>query len=404
MPNTKNAPLQVFIPNILLPKPYFDCLQPRQKEVTFNALPKGFKWVVARSQKAEYTSANHLDRVEAWLYHHLDAQYEIKFEAYPPWAMLSQSDDQAKAWTRWWASLGTLKLERDGVRFTPPEALQISATDLTAFWAIAEPVLSSNGWTALNGKLDACHVLLHNEAPLPFEQASPWSVQGIRLTDYLPMTDDCANWRRMWLKLQVELHDAPFNLARQAQGLEPLNALWFWGGGQPWPVEKQMPVVYSVSRDGAYKALEMTGHASEVVNRFVFWHNLIAPLCSPDPESPAARLSCGTQSAVYCVEFEGWGASTDAFEQLDTEVVQPMSMAGLSFEWVLLGSEGWKTLKFNCLDRLKFWKNRTDWSVLSEPIQNHGPSEQELQAAYQAGEREQAQILMNHESTDGEEK
>ncbi|MEK9816785.1 MAG: hypothetical protein VW447_06700, partial [Limnobacter sp.] len=34
------------------------------------------------------------------------------------------------------------------------------------------------------------------------------------------------------MNMQVELHNAEFNKAREAKGLKPLNALWFWGGGE----------------------------------------------------------------------------------------------------------------------------------------------------------------------------
>jgi len=187
------------------------------------------------------------------------------------------------------------------------------------------------------------------------EQASPWSVQGIRLTDYLPMNQECSDWRRMWLNMQVELHNAEFNKAREAKGLKPLNALWFWGGGEAWQTELAVPRVKSVSEDGVFDAVKMTDGADEVVNRFVFWTQLLGLLNTLD--SPVRSEEFQTKpDHVYCVNFQGWGGDIGVFKLLESEVLQPMRMAGLAFNWVLLGNHGWKTLKSNWMNRFKFGK------------------------------------------------
>lgn len=382
----KEAPLCVFVPNILLPQDLLSRVPEAQKTTMQQTLPDGLKRSLARCGESPYTAAGQLDRLEAWLLHHLDASVLEKFEHYPPWAMLNST---APAYTQWWGSVGNLEVTRDGVQFTPPELLQITERDLQKFWTVVSPILKRHGWSFGQSHVDLVewHQLLRSETPLPMEQASPWSVQSVRLSDYMPLNDECADWRQMWHELQVELHNAEFNAQREQRGLKPLNALWFWGGGQPWAVTKPLPRVYSVSADGVYELAKMTDEADEAVNRFVFWMNLLETMHPPREDLSAVR-----RQNLYCVQFEGWGGADNAFEVLESEVIQPMKMAGIAFEWVLLGLNGWRTLQTTWVERLRFWRKQPDWQWLSEPADTMAPDEADLQAAWAAGQRDQAAI------------
>ncbi|MCR2746491.1 hypothetical protein [Limnobacter parvus] len=386
MSKPSNAPLWVFIPNILVPETALERLSAGAQTQSFAGLPAGLLQTMARNAEPEYQNADGLDRIEAWLLCYLDSQASAKFEQYPAWAMMQNvaADDEPMPFTRFWGTVGCLEIERDGVRFTPPEVLQANESDLQAFWAVVQPLLAKHGWASNTPA--GFHSLLSNPTPVPMEQASPWSVQGIRLTDYLPMTHECSDWRRMWLNMQVELHNAEFNQAREAKGLKPLNALWFWGGGEAWQTDVPLPRIKSVSEDGVFDAVKMTDDADEAVNRFVFWTQLLKPLQGSVAESGPKPDN------VYCVNFQGWGGNIAVFKLLEGEVLQPMRLAGLAFNWVLLGNNGWKTLKSNWMNRFKFWQNKPNWAVLGEPEIQDGPSEEDLQAAWQQGQRDQDSI------------
>lgn len=381
-----NAPLWVFIPNILVPETAFERLSVSAQTQSFAGLPAGLLQTMARNAAPEYQLADGLDRIEAWLLRYLDSQARAKFEQYPAWAMLQNvaADNEPRPFNRFWGTVGCLEIVRDGVRFSPPEVLQVTEADLQAFWTVVQPLLAKHGWE-LNTPA-GFHSLLSNPVPVPMEQASPWSVQGIRLTDYLPMTQECSDWRRMWLNMQVELHNAEFNQAREAKGLKPLNALWFWGGGEAWQADVPLPRIKSVSEDGVFDAVKMTDGADEAVNRFVFWTQLLKPLQGQVAESAPKPDN------VYCVNFQGWGGNIAVFKLLESEVLQPMRLAGLAFNWVLLGNNGWKTLKSNWMNRFKFWQNKPNWAVLGEPEIQEGPTEEDLQAAWQQGQRDQDSI------------
>ncbi|HEY1059072.1 MAG TPA: hypothetical protein VGE55_10135 [Limnobacter sp.] len=385
VPNTHHAPLRVLIPNILVPEAALARLQRSQGAKgqgqspgqIFQGLPPGLLQVMARSLPDMHQPAGHLDRVEAWLLNCLDPDGLAKFDQYPAWAMLNA---QAADFTRFFGTVGNLELNRDGVQFTPPEVLQVGQADLAAFWAVVQGELAAQGWRVEG--TPGFHTALSNNTPLPMEQASPWSVQGIRLTDYLPMSDDCAAWRRMWLNLQVELHNAPFNQAREQRGLKPLNALWFWGGGRAWEATEALPTVKAVGADGVFDAVKITDAGGEALNRLVFWTQLLK----------GAHASETSPSTVYVVDFDGWGGTTSAFKVLEDEVLQPMRLAGLAFDWTLMGQHGWRTARSGWAQRLKFWQRQPNWLHLAEPEPDGLPTEDDLQAAYQRGQQEQDQL------------
>ncbi|HEX4843146.1 MAG TPA: hypothetical protein VFV57_05705 [Limnobacter sp.] len=389
------APLWVFLPNMLVPQAAMQRLGQSQRSLTFAGLPPDLLQTMARGGQPQYINSAGLDRVEAWLLRHLDCNGGAKFDQYPAWAMMNAPED-VEPFTQFLGSVGSLEIERDGVRFLPAEAVDVSQDELSAFWACVTPLLTHAGWCVESagqlGQAFGAHVLLKGSSPVPMEQASPWSVQTVRLTDYLPMSDDCAHWRRMWLNMQVELHNAPFNAAREQHGKKPLNALWFWGAGQPWHTNIPLPKVRWVGAQGV-GAIDDTGlptqGGDEVLSRFVFWQRCLGDLphtrnTQTEPEQKP--------STVYVVDFAGWGGSTEALDVLEREVLQPMRMAGLAYAWSLLGQDGWMNLSSSWLNRFKFWKNTPDWNLLTEPDAEGAPTEADLQAAWAQGQAEQDRI------------
>ncbi|WP_370261909.1 hypothetical protein [Limnobacter sp.] len=390
---SNSAPLWVFVPNMLVPQAALQRLGQPQRQQLFNGLPAGLRQTMARAAHADYLPAGTLDRVEAWLLRHLDCAGVAKFDQYPAWAMMNAADD-TKPYTRFVGSVGSLEVERDGVRFWPAEALEITDGELQAFWDCVSPLLAQHDWQArqiasTEGALGA-HAMLTGGSPVPMEQASPWSVQTVRLTDYLPMSEDCATWRRMWLNMQVELHNAPFNAAREQQGKKPLNALWFWGGGYPWQTSVGFPNIKRVTADGVHNMAEAPTHgeADEAFVRLSFWNSLLNHL----PQAENALHSDGKPSTVYVVDFAGWGSSTTVFDVLEQEVLHPMRMAGLAHAWSLLGQDGWLNLSSNWINRFKFWKNSPNLELLGEPEPADLPSEEDLQAAWAQGQADQDRI------------
>lgn len=373
------APLWVLIPDALLPEPHAQRYLSAKADAVVSALPKPLKQALARTGEVPYHHADGLDVVEAWLLRHFDPEQQAKFDVYPAWAMINA--DGVPAFTRFMGTVGCLEIQRDGVEFTPPEALAITPEELGAFWAVVRPVLVEHGWQCPNDAL--LHSVLNRQEALPMEQASPWSIQGVRLTDYLPRSAETAQWRKMWLNLQVELHQAPFNQQRQERGLKPLNALWFWGGGHAWAARWALPLVKSVSSEGVFDAVVMRGEANPALNRLIFWNRVLGPLLIEQALAP---------SAVYCVDFEGWGGPSPSLHVLNDDVLASLSQVGVQVDWALMGQGGWVELHPRWPERLKFWQNAPKLNHMIEPSDGQELTEAELAQAHRQAALEQAQL------------
>lgn len=49
--------------------------------------------------------------------------------------------------------------------------------------------------------------------------------------DYMPGGHESGTYRNLISEVEMSLHDHEINLRRQNEGLQPVNCLWFWGGG-----------------------------------------------------------------------------------------------------------------------------------------------------------------------------
>lgn len=200
----------------------------------------------------------------------------------------------------------TLGLDRDA----PVAAFMAAGAGLdasTRYWLKADPVtlVPSRSSVSLAGRvsdlasdeaeelLTALNAHFHDDglvfvAPRPDTwlahiDAAPTLVttplaraQRGELARELPRGDDGARWRRWQDEIQMLLHGHPVNSAREARGVAPVNAVWFWGGGRlddakPAPaldVDAPEGAVGDLLRGIARRAPEVTGDA--VSRRRVF--------------------------------------------------------------------------------------------------------------------------------------
>ncbi|MBJ7516680.1 MAG: phosphoglycerate mutase, partial [Stenotrophomonas sp.] len=70
----------------------------------------------------------------------------------------------------------------------------------------------------------------------------------------LPSGVEGRRWRALLTETQVVLHSHPWNEQRIAQGLGPINSLWFWGAGR-LPRSVATPHAQVRSRDALLRAL-----------------------------------------------------------------------------------------------------------------------------------------------------
>jgi len=58
-----------------------------------------------------------------------------------------------------------------------------------------------------------------------------YSVDGQVPSDFLPQGNDTGSYRNLVSEIEMSLHDHEVNQRRVADGEQPINSLWLWGGG-----------------------------------------------------------------------------------------------------------------------------------------------------------------------------
>jgi hypothetical protein len=117
-----------------------------------------------------------------------------------------------------------------GARLLACGQWHLSMEDALALAAPLKPVFGDAGMLLEIGHPDRWHLRLPPGTPLPVFVA-PEQALGEDLSQHLPSGVDGRRWRVLLNEVQVILHQHPLNAARRAQGLAPINSVWFWGGG-----------------------------------------------------------------------------------------------------------------------------------------------------------------------------
>ncbi len=118
----------------------------------------------------------------------------------------------------------------NGVRLLACGHLGLSMDSAQALAASLKPVFGDAGMLLELSTPDRWHLRLPPNAPLPVF-AAPEQAMGEDLSQHLPQGQQGRRWRVLLNEIQVILHQHPLNAERRAQGLAPINSVWFWGGG-----------------------------------------------------------------------------------------------------------------------------------------------------------------------------
>jgi len=85
-------------------------------------------------------------------------------------------------------------------------------------------------------------------APTPMTTASlpAYVIDQLKPNDYMPAGEGADGYRRLCSEIEMALHEHEVNVARQSQGLQPVNALWIWGGGHaPQQLAEACPPLFT---------------------------------------------------------------------------------------------------------------------------------------------------------------
>jgi len=67
--------------------------------------------------------------------------------------------------------------------------------------------------------------------PIATAKMPSYIINGQMPNEHMPSGDEADGYRNLVSEVEMSLHDHEVNLRRQSEGLQPINCLWFWGGG-----------------------------------------------------------------------------------------------------------------------------------------------------------------------------
>lgn len=150
------------------------------------------------------------------------------------------ADEQAPSGQAvWLAELVHLALGADQANLLDPGQMDLRPEESAALLDTAQPLFDGTGFTVQPLSPQRWRLTLPDG--LRPQTASPMVVAGHRLNEWWRQDAETRPWRRLLNEIQMAWHEHPVNDDRAARGLPPVNALWLYGGGTPWPVAAPGP-------------------------------------------------------------------------------------------------------------------------------------------------------------------
>ncbi|WP_028838313.1 hypothetical protein [Thermomonas fusca] len=179
----------------------------------------------------------------------LARHFDLRPRGWPAAALtrlLDAGENEARGATWLRADPAHIRPDINGARLLGVGAnLGMDQADVDALLPVLRPLFDDAGFV-----LDAPHparwyLRLPAVTPLP-AFAPPEQALGDDVFEHAQRDDAARRWRVLESELQITLHNHPHNAARLASGRVPVNALWFWGGGDlPDAVSADAATVYS---------------------------------------------------------------------------------------------------------------------------------------------------------------
>ena len=119
-----------------------------------------------------------------------------------------------------------IEIARTHLMMGDPRSLGLSDPESRALFDAAQPYVEEAG-----------HVLRYGDAQTWFLRADDWAgldtatpdaALGMDLTDWMPLGERAAAFRRLQNEIQILWHTHPVNAAREARRQPPVNAFWPW--------------------------------------------------------------------------------------------------------------------------------------------------------------------------------
>jgi hypothetical protein len=121
-----------------------------------------------------------------------------------------------------------LRADVDSAILVEAEHLQLEESEARALVADLQAMFAGDGW-CFEVADAVCWYALPPSAVVPPELPGTREAAGRDVGLHFRDADQSAQWKRFYAELQMVLAQSEVNRRREARGMTPVNALWFWG-------------------------------------------------------------------------------------------------------------------------------------------------------------------------------
>lgn len=342
--------LTLLVPGLLQPPLPLQAL-PSQEQPAFNLLNR----FLSRAKETQFP-ANGFYATLFSLFGHVFEEGSIDY----PIAALTRLIDTGKQADEWSLRCdpACFQADMDRVVLMGHGTLGLSEEDTQQLITVLNGHVQQDGWQIEALSTDRWYV--KGTKQVQVSTTPPLAVLGKDIKHDLPKGPDGRYWCSLMNECQMLLHDLPLNLERQAQGLLPVNGLWFWGEGVlPANTHSQYDVVYG--NDPLVAGLaQHTGCAYERTEKI--WQ--------------AIQHQQDTQLLVVIDELQSAPASQDLFYWLDgvkwfeQAIIQPLldRLKNKTLSQVTLLTADGRSFLLTAKMLRHWWKRKAKFQSLLEQV------------------------------------
>jgi len=252
-----------------------------------------------------------------------------------------------------------VRIAHDHLVLVDPAALELSAEEAAALFAVAKPLVEELG-VRIEAPTPA-RWYLSGEVLGALASASPLRASGRSIEIWLPHDAHTGQRSRAWMKLQNEVQMAwfehPVNTSREARGAPVVNALWLHSQGAAQRVKSPFAQVFSNATATRGLALGAGVDSSAAPPSF--------DALSAANANVNANGTTLVELEPFCAPFvqQDWTAWSAALAELEREWFAP-ALAALeagrigALTMTLTGETGSTTLSTTRGDLRRFWRRR----------------------------------------------
>lgn len=133
--------------------------------------------------------------------------------------------------TVWMAAADPVYLEPrlDHLCLHAQDAESVPAVDLRPLFDHLQATLAGSEGYGF-ARLGTCGYL-RADTPIATADVPPYVVHQDMPNEHMPAGEEAGAYRNLVSEVEMSLHDHPVNERRVAEGRQPINCLWLWGGG-----------------------------------------------------------------------------------------------------------------------------------------------------------------------------